>query len=311
MKVSRYLYVCVVVVLYLFAVGSAYAKVTTSSKITKKKVYTFDGFKLGDNYGPLMSKKPYHAPCDNDPIDKGRLRAMVYGALPCRGRSFPEKTSVIFFLKMNRPKQSKYGQPIVGFAFLGGRYFHKRSNFPVHPGDALRKGLRTFGKPLTTFQLSGRGNALTAYEFNGHLWLLVDGAVIRGVVLSKMPRNARNEQWRVLWQMYRKYTPKAAVARKGPAVGGQQSSDVQLCKLLWTVVPGCTKHSRIARKMFRDKAIFPKKCLKEIRRGARKIIQCLVKTHCKKWRSVCLKRRPRRATSVIKRSAPKPPVKKR
>ena len=72
---------------------------TNSPKIRDASSYKFDGFKLGSSYfTEVMSRPPYENPCDDDPVDNESRRCMIYGALPCRGRSFPEHTTVIFFL---------------------------------------------------------------------------------------------------------------------------------------------------------------------------------------------------------------------
>ncbi|MBI5481764.1 MAG: hypothetical protein HY906_23110 [Deltaproteobacteria bacterium] len=98
--------------------------------------YTFDGFKLGDEYAAkVMSRVPYDQPCDDDPIDKRARRFMVYGALPCRDRTFPEKTTVMFYLRFS--DQKPLAQPIQAFAYLYGTYFDSRTSFPLKPGTTL------------------------------------------------------------------------------------------------------------------------------------------------------------------------------
>ncbi|MDH5603322.1 MAG: hypothetical protein OEY51_05270, partial [Cyclobacteriaceae bacterium] len=78
--------------------------------------YVFDEFKVGDNFSEVVQRAPYNQPCDSDPIDNRRF--IVYGALPCRDRSFPDETTVMFYLK-NSEKDS-YNQPIEAFGFLHG-----------------------------------------------------------------------------------------------------------------------------------------------------------------------------------------------
>ncbi len=67
-----------------------------------------------------MKRAPYKSPCDNDPIDKRKRRFMVYGALPCRNRTFPQQTTVMFYLRHS--KTDRYNQPIQAFAYLHGSY---------------------------------------------------------------------------------------------------------------------------------------------------------------------------------------------
>ena len=79
--------------------------------------YTFDGFKLGDEYAAkVMRRAPYDQPCDDDPIDKKARRFMVYGALPCRDRTFPDQTTVMFYLRYSEDKPLQ--QPIQADSIL-------------------------------------------------------------------------------------------------------------------------------------------------------------------------------------------------
>ena len=95
--------------------------------------YTFDGFKLGDDYAnKVMSRAPYDKPCDNDPIDNNARRFMVYGAQPCRDLTFPNDTTVMFYLKYSA--EDRYAQPIETFAYLHGSYFNDKSDFFIKPG---------------------------------------------------------------------------------------------------------------------------------------------------------------------------------
>ncbi|HEY3353819.1 MAG TPA: hypothetical protein VGQ83_11265 [Polyangia bacterium] len=171
------------------------------------KDFSFDGFKLGDDYGrKVMTRAPYDAPCDNDPIDHQRRRFMVYGALPCRDRVFPDQTTVMFYLRFS--KEAPYQQPIEAFAYLYGSYFNAKTDFPLKPGDALAKATKTLGAARGTLELTSRGVTLTAHRFDGDIAVIANGAVIVGFVLGPMPAAADNEQWRGLMQMYRRYTPK-------------------------------------------------------------------------------------------------------
>jgi hypothetical protein len=187
--------------LFLFAAPAAEARPARS--------YTFDGFKLGDDYAKkAMARAPYNEPCDNDPIDNRIRRFMVYGAEPCRGRSFPDKTTVMFYLAFS--DADKYGQPIQAFAYLHGSYFNKRSSFPVKPGQSLAQAQRSLGKAKTSFDISRKKYVLTVHRFAGDVHVLApkDGQKIVGFVFGQMPDDATNEQWRGLMQMYQRYTPK-------------------------------------------------------------------------------------------------------
>lgn len=168
--------------------------------------YHFDGIKLGMNYGEkVMSRAPYNRPCDNDPIDKRRRRFMVYGALPCRRRVFPGKTTVMFYLAYSR--RVKYHQPIEAFAYLYGSYFNDKTNFPLKPGESLDRARQVLGAPLGAFKLRGRRHRLTGHRFKGDIHVLSKQSKIIGFVFGPMPGDTSSEQWRGLLQMYRRYTP--------------------------------------------------------------------------------------------------------
>ena len=52
--------------------------------------YAFDGFQLGSRFATaVMARAPYEMPCDVDPVDHRSGQVVVYGALPCRDRTFP------------------------------------------------------------------------------------------------------------------------------------------------------------------------------------------------------------------------------
>ncbi len=73
-----------------------YAEAQEKRLLKRTKEYTFDGFKLGDNYArEVMKRAPDDKPCDNDPIDINARRFMVYGAQPCRDLTFPNETTVV------------------------------------------------------------------------------------------------------------------------------------------------------------------------------------------------------------------------
>lgn len=168
--------------------------------------YTFDGFKLGDNYGQIMQRSPYNLICDNDPIDNKARRFMCYTALACRDNSFPKETTVMFYLKYSG--ENKYNQPIEAFGYLYGSYFNDKTNFPLKPGDKLSKAKRKFGKELNTFDISRKDVTLKVHQFNSDIYIICNQKKIIGFVLGKMPSDPMNEQWRALMQMYHRYTPK-------------------------------------------------------------------------------------------------------
>lgn len=236
--------------------------------------YRFDGFRIGDNFGKLFSRAPYSTPCDDDPVDKRRRRAMVYGALPCRHKVFPQKTTVVLLLKNGRPTGGRYSLPIAALAFVHGRYFKKRSNFPIHPGDRLAKARRKLGRVLGTLTLRVRKRpSMTAHRFAGNIHILTEGTLVRGVVVGQMPADAKNEQWRVITQMVRRYTPLSGQIPPRP------KGLTGLCARFWKRATACYKRSRLARKITSSPSYFVRKCKRKARDpDDRKIIRCMVKS---------------------------------
>jgi hypothetical protein len=169
--------------------------------------YTFDGFKLGDEYAAkVMRRAPYDQPCDDDPIDKKARRFMVYGALPCRDRTFPDQTTVMFYLRYSEDKPLQ--QPIQAFAYLYGSYFNSRTDFPLKPGTTLDRARQALGKAGPTFTIARKRDSLTVHPFPGDVYVVAKDAKVVGFVLGPMPADPQSEQWRGLMQMYVRYTPK-------------------------------------------------------------------------------------------------------
>ncbi|APR87511.1 hypothetical protein A7982_12860 [Minicystis rosea] len=169
------------------------------------RAYTFDGFKLGSSYDrEVMKRAPYAEPCDNDPIDHRARRFMVYGALPCRERTFPEATTVMFYLRF--AEDARYEQPIEAFAWLGGNYFATRSNFPLRTGEPASAATAKLGAALGTFELHRKGQRVTIERHVGDVYVVIDGERLVGFVVGPMPADPESEQWRGLMQMYVRYT---------------------------------------------------------------------------------------------------------
>jgi len=167
--------------------------------------YTFDGFKLGTLYGSeVMARPPYDQPCDNDPIDNKARRFMVYSARPCRERTFPENTTVVFYLKYAETPD-KYNQPIEAFGWLGGDYFASRSDFPARTGQPASAANEALGAPLKTFTVERKAR-LTVQRHPGDVWSLAEDGSVVGFVVGPMPEDPESEQWRGLMQMFERYT---------------------------------------------------------------------------------------------------------
>jgi len=185
--------------------GHALAQKKRTLKSTAE--YTFDGFKLGDIYADkVMNRAPYDKPCDNDPIDKKARRFMVYGALPCRDLTFPDQTTVMFYLKFS--DKGRYSQPIEAFAFLHGSYFNDKTDFFIKPGDKLEDARARLGAIIKNFQIKRKEYTLDVIQSAGDVYILHTGGKVVGLVIGPMPEDPENEQWRGLMQMYQRYTPK-------------------------------------------------------------------------------------------------------
>jgi len=248
--------------------------------------YRFDGFRIGDNFGNVFRRAPYNTPCDNDPVDNRTRRAMVYGALPCRKRAFPQKTTVVILLKYGRPTGHRYSLPIAALAYIHGRYFKKRSNFPIHPGDRLKKARRKLGRVLGTLTLRVRRRpSMTAHRFAGDIHILTEGTLVRGVVVGKMPVDPKNEQWRVITQMVRRYTPLSGQIPPRP------KGLTGLCARLWKRAAACYKRSRLARKIISAPSAFARKCRRKSRDpDDRKIMSCMARSRSCKAFDACARR---------------------
>ncbi len=196
-------------VLFL-SVGIFSSDVAAQGKRLLKKTsdYTFDGFKLGDNFATkVMNRAPYDKPCDNDPIDNNSRRFMVYGAQPCRDMTFPQETAVMFYLKYSA--KERYSQPIEAFAYLHGSYFKDKSSYFVQPGDKLEDARAKLGAILGDFQIKLDDYVLDVVQSAGDVYILHKGGKVVGLVFGPMPSDHENEQWRGLMQMYKRYTPKS------------------------------------------------------------------------------------------------------
>lgn len=163
-----------------------------------------DGVKLGDRFGRLFHRPPYDRPCDDDPVDSPHTRrALVYGALPCRGNAFPDGTTAVFVVDWAEPDD--FDQPIRAIGWIGGHYFDSRTRLPLRVGAPAAGAEKVLGPVRDRLPLSRR-TGLIAWRFDGDIYALVDGSLLAGFVLGPMPADATTDDWRVYEQMYRKYT---------------------------------------------------------------------------------------------------------
>ncbi|MBN1251014.1 MAG: hypothetical protein JXR51_04770 [Bacteroidales bacterium] len=208
------------IIIYIFIYTSSFSQTNNITDIKNAKQYTFDGFKIGDNFGKMMDKYPYNQFCDQDPIDNKTRRFMCYAPVEHGGRAFPDQTTVVLYLKYaqdNFNTHIEYKQPIEAFAYLYGYYFNNKTDFSLKPSDDLNLAKKQFGEEIKTFDITSPENpydedsqeyTLKVYQFNGDIYIIADEDKIIGFVLGEMPSDPYNEQWLALMQMYSRYTPK-------------------------------------------------------------------------------------------------------
>jgi hypothetical protein len=175
--------------------------------------YAFDGIRIGSRFGrEVMTRPPYDTPCDIDPLDHRTGQIVVYAAQPCRNRTFPEGTSIAFYLPAGSGGGEDLNVPIETIVWMGGGYFNTRSDFPLHTGEPVQRAEQMFGKPARTFRLADGERTLDVLAFpSGDLFAVAAGGTLVGFVVGKMPQDTENERWQGLLQLYYKLTlPKAA-----------------------------------------------------------------------------------------------------
>ena len=163
---------------------------------------TFDGFAIGDSFAEVMAREPYAHPCDDDPIEDRRARAMVYGGRPCRSGAFPGETSVVFII--DHADDDDFARPIRAFGWMGP-YYDDKVKLPVPYGAPVSAAAAAFGKPSASFDL----RALHVDQFRG-VTVLSDGGIVVGFAFGELPPDPERERWRTFDQMYRRYTPRPA-----------------------------------------------------------------------------------------------------
>ncbi len=149
-----------------------------------------------------MAREPYANPCDDDPIEDRRARAMVYGGRPCRNGAFPGETSVVFII--DHADGDDFARPIRAFGWMGP-YYDDKVKLPVTYGAPVSAAAAAFGKPAASFDL----RALHVDQFRG-VTVLSDGGIVVGFAFGELPPDPERERWRTFDQMYRRYTPRPA-----------------------------------------------------------------------------------------------------
>ncbi len=233
-----------------------------------------------------MRRAPYAMPCDVDPVDKGRLTGVFYGAKPCRGRTFPGGTSVIAFLASSANHAMQLARPLRTLVWVGGRYFRTRTTFPIHVGDSAARARRLLGPARASFHIPSRRPPFVEvrrYRSDVHL-LYVNGRVL-GVALGPMPRDPTREPWRAVHHMIVRYTPLPAWAVNWPAkemaVSRPAGKPSGLCARLWRKALRCQRKSRIAREIVRSGAQFSAHCgILKRRPGGLARLRCFLRASC-------------------------------
>lgn len=188
------------------AAASAHIPDAASPTPTTAADFRFDGFRLGDSYADVFKRTPYTTPCDDDPIDRAKtIRSMVYGGLPCRGMSFPDKTTTLFFFAFEDPDQ--FDKPIEAFAWLGGSYFAARSNSPLQLGAPAKDAIEVFGPPITSFEV-GKRVKLRIQEHKGSIFSIIAHDTVVGIAVGALSTDPQSGYWEVITAMYRRYTPR-------------------------------------------------------------------------------------------------------
>ena len=166
--------------------------------------------KLGDSVLALYARRLYAAPCDEDGLPHHKLRVIAYGGRLCRGRQFDNGTSVLLFTDYDEADLKN--QAIRTVAWLGGTYFHQRSNFPLKIGHRVRgkKGRKKVASLLKqtvirTMALEGKSK-LSVTTLTGAIHLIDDGKELVGIVLGPMPETTKSSLWQGVSQFWEKYT---------------------------------------------------------------------------------------------------------
>lgn len=163
--------------------------------------YTFDGFQLGANLKQaVMSKSAFAHPCDDDPIENNKRTIVVYMGQECRGRTFPQGTTVVFYLP-HAEGDARLAQPIEAMAWMGGSYLDSRSDFPARVGQRPAQVDSALGRPTSTFRLGGRRQFVTVREHPGDVYSVVHENQVVAFVVGQMPDDHGAESWEGLLEM--------------------------------------------------------------------------------------------------------------
>jgi hypothetical protein len=185
--------------------------------VTAPGKVTLDGIAVGSSVASLFARAPFREPCSDDAINAGQRRLLSYMAKPCSDRSFPEKTTVIVFAP-RKDGPDKDAAAIEAIVWLGGTYFESRSQFPAKvgmsvaalesalgPGRLLRANIEdgNFGRHGVR---TNEGVTLTARKHGDDVHSLTEHDVAIGFVVGTMPDDPDDERWRMIAQLYNKFT---------------------------------------------------------------------------------------------------------
>ncbi len=199
--------------------------------------FQFDGLRFGDSLPDVvMQLSTFSSPCDTDPIEDGAWLLSLYTGLPCDTHQFPEDTSVALLAKPPGDSGLPADFPVAAFAWMGGKYFTERSDFPLYVGAPVETITAVIdSEPEFVFERTRKERTLFVRGYPGQIRVLVEkltaevGApadsateIITGFALGEWPvvekpedqswadfwnSDQAPEAWRAVMSVYFKMTP--------------------------------------------------------------------------------------------------------
>ncbi len=172
----------------------------------------FDGHRLGDGYLEKFVTTPaYQNPCDIDPINDGKRSVVFFTGKPCKGKSFPQSTTVVMFTSGVFSEENP-NPPVSAIAWMGGNYFDSHSNFPLTMGASEDLVVRTLGEALETQTVPGPENkSLIIRRHPENTFSLILGGKAVGYAVGELPpidlESEENEEWGGIAAGYFRFTP--------------------------------------------------------------------------------------------------------
>lgn len=179
------------------------------------KNWTFDGATLGLSFPAFSSKTGFPPPTDIDPINDGARSVVLFAAKPHRGVAFPEHTSVVLFT--TRPLVADDPDAVVNtICWMGGTYFHERSDFPVHLGCGTDEVIERLGEPVEVHEVTQRGLTLSFMRHDEDTYSVHREGRVVILIVGEMPPmpfgsppTERRAEWGGVVSTYLRLTPAA------------------------------------------------------------------------------------------------------